>query len=383
MKSVVLLIGVVLAPALHAEALRIGDINSYRAFPAHLEPYRKGWMLAQEQINAAGGVDGRRIVVVSRDAGTSSDSTARAAQGAMGGNVHVLMGGFSAPVSSALAQYAARRKLVYVATGLFADDSQIGKGDRYTFRLRPSASMQAAMLIPEALKLRKNYWAIVYPHTAHDYEAVKTFKALLQKAQPSAVFVLEQAVPLGQLDAMGLMHQLFDAQPQAIFSSLFGTDLRDFVAAGSEKRLFRHVEVVNLLAGQPEDLALLKETAPDGWWVTGYPWNDIDYPPHKRFVAAYAARWKEPPRAGSLIGYIALTSIAQATRRAKSSQAEKLVQGFEGLETLTPLGVIEWRKSDHRSTMGSFVGQLRNKGKEAVMVRWRFEPGADHLPAEH
>jgi branched-chain amino acid transport system substrate-binding protein len=327
-------------------------------------------------------VNGRRIAVVSRDDGALPDTAVRAATRlATREKVHVLMGGFAANVSLALAQYAGRQKIVYVAAGPVADELTGAKGNRYTFRLRPSASLQAAMLLPEALRLRKRYWAIVYPHKG-DYAAASTFKAMLMKAQPNVDFVLEQAIPLGKIDAAGLVLSLFDAQPDAVFSLLSGSDLREFVLAGNALRLFAHLDVLNLHAGDPESLELLKDAAPDGWWVTGYPWNDIDYYPHRRFLADYLKRWGEPPRAGSVVGYSALLSIAQAVRRANSSRTHKLIEGLEGLETLTPLGVVEWRKSDHQTTMGTFVGQLRNKGNEAVMVRWRFESASDHLPAE-
>lgn len=367
---------------LHAQPMKIGDINSYRQYPAHLEPYRKGWRLAQETINAAGGVDGRRIEVLSRDDDGRSDTAVRlAAALATRKKVDALMGGFTANVSVALAEYAGRQKIVFVASGALTDELVGEHGNRYTFRLRTSAAVQASMLLPEALKLNKRRWAIVYAHNAHDYAAVKDFRNRLIKAQPSVDFVYEQAVPLGHIDAWGVVHWLEDNDVQAVFSTLFGADLRDFVAEGNARGLFKRVEVLNLLAGQPEERALLKGAALEGWWVTGYP-EDIDYGPHRQFLAQYMKRWGEPPRAGSVLGYTALLSIAQAARRAKSSQTEKLVEGLEGLQLATPLGMIEWRKSDHQSTMGTFVGRLGHNGKEPVMLHWRYEGTVHHLPRE-
>ena len=49
--------------------IKIGEINSYSLLPAFTEPYRKGWQLAVEQINAAGGINGKKLVVISRDDG--------------------------------------------------------------------------------------------------------------------------------------------------------------------------------------------------------------------------------------------------------------------------------------------------------------------------
>ena len=58
-----------------AQPIRLGELNSYKQFPAFLEPYRKGMELARDEINAAGGVLGRPIEIVSRDdTGTPGDA---------------------------------------------------------------------------------------------------------------------------------------------------------------------------------------------------------------------------------------------------------------------------------------------------------------------
>src|ERR1700733_15175550 len=59
------------APSAFAQSgeIKIGEINSYSLLPAFTEPYRKGWQLAVEEINAAGGVNGKKLVVISKDDG--------------------------------------------------------------------------------------------------------------------------------------------------------------------------------------------------------------------------------------------------------------------------------------------------------------------------
>ena len=51
--------------------IKIGEINSYSLLPAFTEPYRKGWQLALEEVNAAGGINGKKLVVVSRTTAAS------------------------------------------------------------------------------------------------------------------------------------------------------------------------------------------------------------------------------------------------------------------------------------------------------------------------
>src|SRR4029077_20083725 len=190
--------------------------------------------------------------------------------------------------------------------------------------LRPSTYMQTAMLIPEAVKLKKKRWAIVYPNYEYGQSATASFKKLLQQAQPDVEFVAEQASPLGKIDAGAVVQALVDAKPDAIFSSLFAADLQKFVREGNTRGLFRSTPVVNLLAGEPEYLDTLRDETPEGWWVTGYPWSEINTPEHRRFREAYEKRWKDYPRAGSVVGYTSVYTVAAAMKRAKDLDTEKL-----------------------------------------------------------
>jgi branched-chain amino acid transport system substrate-binding protein len=380
-KAALLLIAALCASLAGAQPLRVGDINSYKRFPAHLEPYRNGWRLAEEELNAAGGVNGRALEVVSRDdAGRVDEALRHAEELVTNEKVEVLMGGFTSSVSVALADFAHRRRMVYIA-GSLTDELAGRTGNRYTFTLRPSGRMQASALLREAVRMKKKRWAIVLPHNMYSYAAVKSLRNRLMKEDPGVDAVYQQTVPLGQIDAWGVVLWMEENDIQAVFSFLFGADLKEFIAAARESGLLERVQVLNLLAGQPENLAFLGESAPEGWWVTGYPADEIDYGAHPRFVAQYRERWGESPAAGSLYGYTALMAIAHALRRAKSTDAEKLVEAFEALRVPSPIGVLQWRK-DHRSTLGTFVGQLSNTGEEPSMVRWRYETSVRHLPPE-
>jgi branched-chain amino acid transport system substrate-binding protein len=154
------------------------------------------------------------------------------------------------------------------------------------------------------------------------------------------------------------------------------------VREGNTRGLFRNTAVFNLLAGEPEYLDPLKDETPAGWWVTGYPWGEINTPEHKAFRDAYQKRWKDYPRQGSVVGYTAIHAVAEALRKAKSVETEKLVEAFKGLEMRTPFGPITWRAIDHQSTMGAYVGQLAKKDGKGTMVNWRYADGANYQPAD-
>lgn len=360
------------------EALKIGEINSYKAQPAFLEPYRKGMELAVEEINAAGGVNGRPLELVIRDDNANPGDAVRQAEELLSREkVQMLVGGFLSNTGLAVSDFARQKKIVYLAGEPLTDRLTWQGGNRYTFRLRPGTYTQAAMLVPDAAKLNKKRWAVVYPNYEYGQSAVAAFKALLKAAQPDVEFVTEQASPLGKIDAGSVVQALADAQPDAIINALFGADLSKFVREGNTRGLFKDRAVVSILTGEPEYLDPLKGEAPNGWIVTGYPYAGIDTPAHKAFLAAYEARFKDYPRLGSLVGYTMIKSAAAALAKAKSTDSERIVEAFEGLEVDMPLGRISFRPQDHQSTMGAFVGLTRNVEGKGEMVDYRYLSGAD------
>ena len=365
------------------DVIKIGEINSYKAQPAFLEPYKKGWELAVEEVNAAGGVLGKPLQVISRDDNATPGDAVRVAEELVSREgVALITGTFLSNIGLAVADFAKQRKVFFLAAEPLSDKITWANGNRYTFRLRPSTYMQAAMLVPEAAKLRKKRWAIVYPNYEYGQSAAATFKTMLKGLQPDVEFVGEQATPLGRIDAGAVTQALADAKPDAIFNVLFGADLSKFVREGNTRELFKGREVVSLLTGEPEYIEPLKEEAPVGWIVTGYPYYGIPTPEHKKFFLAYFRKHNEYPKLGSVVGYATIWSIAEGIRKAKSTDTEKLIAAFKGLSLMTPLGKITYRASDNQSTMGAYLGRTKLEGTKGVMTDYVYIDGATVLPSD-
>ena len=371
------------ASVLAQGTIKLGELNSYKVFPAFLYPYKKGMELALEQANAAGGVFGRKLEIVSRDDNGNPGDAVRVAEELLSReNVQFLMGTFASNVGLAVADFAKQKKVLFIAAEPLTDKITWQNGNRYTFRLRASTYMQTAMLIPEAARLKKKRWAIVYPNYEYGQSATAAFKALLRKAQPDVEFVAEQAAPLGKIDAGAVAQALAEARPDAIFSSLFGPDLARFVREGNTRGLFKGRDVFNLLGGEPEYLDPLKDETPAGWYVTGYPWYAINTPEHKRFLDAYQRKFGDYPRLGSVVGYTTVMSAVAAMKRAGSLDSEKLVAAMEGMQVDSPFGKITYRALDHQSTMGAYVGRTALKGGRGVMTGFSYADGAKFMPSD-
>jgi branched-chain amino acid transport system substrate-binding protein len=371
------------APAAQQAPIKIGELNSYARWAAFTVPYRNGWQMALDEINQKGGVLGRKLEIVSRDDGaTTGDATRVADELVTREGVAFLFGSFLSNVGVAMADYANQKKILYLAAEPLTDAITMGQGNRFTYRIRPSNFMQVSMLVEQARLTGAKRWAIVAPNYEYGQSAAEVFKRLIKERIPGAEIVAEQYPALGKIEAGPTATAIAQAKPDGIFNVLFGADLTQFVREGNTRGLFDGKAVLSLLTGEPEWLLPLKDEVPDGWTVTGYPWDQIQDPKHKAFVEAYRARYNETPRLGSLLGYMIVYMIRDTIERAGSVETEAMLKALEDAKFDTVIGPVSIRGLDNQSTMGAWVGKLVQKGATGAMKDWQYLDGTKFLPSE-
>lgn len=391
--AILLLTGLIIppAPAVAAPAkppLRLGDITSAQRDPAFALRYRQGWTLAVEEINASGGLLGRRVEVLTRDdAGDPAKAVAQARDLVQRLQVAALFGGHTSESALALSGYADSARVPYLAVAPLSRKLTWQQGNAHTFRLRPGAWSQAAAVAPKALGRRKLKWALVYQDDESGRELASAFKALMLAFQSKSQFVYD--TPLGPATlragtAAATVKSIEAARPEALFIALTGKDLAAFVRAGQAADLFDGRPVVSLFTGYPENLTALREAnlrLPADWIITGYPRDAITSLAHQDFVAAYTARFAVPPTMASLLGYTALKSLGAAIRQAGSADSAGITTALTGLKLDTPVGEIEFRRMDHQATLGVFLGYSA-AGDSPAMDRFVLVPGTRLQPPD-
>ncbi|MEL6523827.1 MAG: ABC transporter substrate-binding protein [Pseudomonadota bacterium] len=364
------------------DTIKIGEINHYKRLAAFAEPYKLGIELALEEVNAAGGVLGKPLEFIFRDDQGDPGEAIKIAEELMTRDGAVMLTGtILSNVGLAISSLAAEKKYVYLASEPLADAIVWSKGNPYTFRLRASTHMQASMLAEEAAKTDAKTFATIAPNYAYGKDAVAAFKTALLKLKPDAEFVAEQWPALFKIDAGAEVQAIERAKPDAIYNVTFGTDLAKFVREGTDRGLFEGRVTIGLLTGEPEYLDPLKDEAPEGWIVTGYPWYDVQDEANKAFVDAYMAAYDDHPRIGSLVGYMTVQSIAAVLEKAGSTETEAIREAFADLQVATPVGEITFRAADHQATMGAFVGKTTLQDGKGIMVDWVYKDGANYLPS--
>ncbi len=367
----------------HAQGapIKIGELNSYARMAAFSVPYRNAMQLAADTINRAGGVmGGRPLEFIFRDDGSAPGDAVRVAEDLLTREGCAFIAGtFLSNVGLAVADLANQRKKLFVATEPLTDAITMAQGNRYTFRIRPSTYMQTRMLVEAARGKTQKRWAIVAPNYEYGQSAAANFKRLIASAIPGAEIVAEQYPALGRVDAGATVGALAQARPDAIFNVLFGTDLTAFVREGNTRGLFERRFVLSLLSGEPEYMLPLGDECPEGWIVTGYPWEQIDAPVHKAAIDAYRARFNDTPRKGSLLGYVTVQMLAALLNKANSTETEALVDAFKDLRTDTIVGPVTMRGIDQQSTLGTWVGETVLRGRAGAMRNIRYADGADFM----
>ena len=298
-----------------AQTIKLGEINEYKQFPAFLDPYRKGMELAVDEINAR-----RRRARAASSRSCRATTTARRATPcasprscSRAKRSTLLMGTFASNVGLAVADLAKRRQVLFIAAEPLTDKIVWESGNKYTFRLRASTYMQTAMLVPDAVKAGKKRWAIVYPNYEYGQAATATFKQQMQAQQGARPRVRRAGGAARQDRARRRRAGAGRRASPTRSSRRCSVPISRASSAKAQLRgLFKDRPVFNLLGGEPEYLDPLKDEAPIGWYVTGYPWYAIDTPEHKRFLDAYQAKFNDYPRLGSVVGYSAVKTAAAA-----------------------------------------------------------------------
>lgn len=367
-------------------SIKIGEINSYSGIAAGFTlPYRQAVEMAVDEVNAGGGLLGRKVEVLFRDDKGNPAEAIKHAQGLVAEEkVSLLAGTFLSNVGLAVSDFARQNRIPFVAAEPLTEALTWSQGHRDVFRVRPNTYSQGRVLAERAAKLPYRKWAVIGPNYEYGHRAWETFWARLKELKPDVQVVAEHWPTLGQIEPSGYVTALQSEKPDAVYVSLFGSDWIAFVREASQRGLFQRAFFVGILLGEPEYMDPLKLEAPEGMLVTGYPWYDIQTPAHREFVAKFEKRTGRTPVMGSLVGYITFLSIFGAIRKAQSTEAEKLVAALEGLRVETPIGPITFRTFDHQSTMGCWVGMTKrdpNRGV-GIMLNWEYVPGDKLLPSE-
>lgn len=382
--SLLLLSLIIVSPARAADTVKIGELFCYTACSDTAKFWRNGWTMALNEVNAAGGVLGKPLEVISRDSkGSPPDALQALNEFTDRENIEVIFGTLYDHVSLATVGFAKQKQVLFMK-GFGGSNNLSGKeGHDLYFQIEPPISAWIGPLADKAAASGKKRWAFL----AADYEfgraLVDQFKKDLNARVPDVEFVETQWFPIGKLNAGPTVQALSRTKPDGIFNLVFEGDYARFLREGRKRELFKGRMIINPVAAHPGFIRQLGDEAPKGWLsASGYPAKQFKDEAHKAFVKKYEVLHQETPSLGAYYGYITLKILAEAINDAQSTAPKDVANALTSVTFETPDQKVTFRALDGLSNRGVYIGETGFYGGLPTMVNWQYIDSAPYLPSE-
>ncbi len=344
-------------PALAGDPIKVGlPLPLTGAQAAFGETKRNAYEMAAEEINAAGGVDGRPLVLVLKDTGGEPDTAASVAQELIRvDKVTLLAGEYSSACSLAVAEVAQRYAIPYLVDSATADEVTEQEW-QYVFRLTPPAGLFAQSLcgfFREVVKPRS--MAIVYERSEYGSSVARAMRSWCRET--GVHVTVDESYEPGLLGFTAVISQLKEAKPDVVYLASY-LDASPIVRQARAQGLSP-----KLLAGGAGGFVLPDFVAKGGQAVenvvTAALWSPVvEFPGAGEFAETYKARYGDYPTYHSAEAYACICVIDDALRRAASTDPERLRAALVDTELVTVLGPVRFEK----------FGKHLNQNRGSTMV---------------
>ena len=358
------------APAAPAAAqgkpIRIGEINSYSGLATvYTFPYREGLLMAAKEINDAGGVLGRPIEFVFRDDKLKPDEAVKAARELVSQEkVDFLAGCISSGVGLAISAYAKDTKTLYFATHCQTSRLTWDDGHPYIAHTTNNVNQYVRAIAKKASTFPYKKWAHISPDYEYGHNVWDEFIGYLKALKPDVEVSQQNWPKLGETDHSAYITALLQSGADAFISSVWGAQEIAFVKQARPFGLLQKIPFFSASVGNPDELEPLAKEAPVGAITPGFAWYDEGmqkrHPALMEWVNKFQTQAKKPPTLGASWGYASAYIIAEAIRRAKSTDTDKVIAALdEGFDMQFPWGKVVMRGCDHQAIPPQWVGKVK------------------------
>jgi branched-chain amino acid transport system substrate-binding protein len=350
--------------ALAQEPIRIGAMYPLTGGGAiYGVPAMAGHQLAIEELNAKGGILGRKVETIERDDKMNpSAASATMKELITKDKVHIVLGGLSSAVGLGMSEVSKQEKVVYLSTIPKTIQMTTDKLHKHVFRIASNTDLEGDTLALIAGKTGVKsicHLQLDYAY-GHDLEA-GVLKALPKHA-PNAKVVLTLKPKLNATDFNAFIPQVMAAGCDGVISGLWGPHFVSWVKQAAPLGFFQKIKWISGGEIAAHEIAgELKGEYPDNVWSNTYElWYHSVDPSHKAFQTALAKKLgtNETPQ-WSLLGYNGVLFAAAAIEKAKSTDSDKIAEALEGVTVKTPVGPLTIDAKSHQSNTGQFWGPMK------------------------
>jgi len=334
------------------------------------EPASKGAQMFVDEVNAKGGVLGRKLELLPRDTKGNADEAVRVSRELiLKENVDFLVGTLTSAEGPAVSVVAKENKVVFIAP--IPKTDQLTAPDKlhpYVFRVAANTTMEGRSAAEIVAKWPVTRVATISPDYAYGQDVTKSFVEHLKKIKPSVQIVDQQWPKLGEPDYTPFINAQMAKKPEAVFSSLWGGHFVNFAKQAKPLGYFDAVKY-NFIgvgeAGSPESTKAMGKDYPVGIWGNSYDafyWGET--PAHRDYVARLSKYLKdEYPSSWAIQGYTGMQFLAEAIKKAAATDSDKVSKALLGLTIDTPVGKLTIREKDHQANRGQLYGKTVKDAK--------------------
>jgi branched-chain amino acid transport system substrate-binding protein len=328
-----------------------------------------GCQLALEQINAKGGILGRKALLLVEDSTSGDAGTAvqKARKLIERDQVNFLLGNVNSALSLAMAQVSNEKGVFHIVPGGHTDPVTGTSCHWNVFRTCNTTTMEANAVASTLIKSVGKKWYYITP----DYAYGHTLQEGLEKAASKlgGTKAGGDLTPLGTTDFSSYLIKAQAANPDVIMFLVQGDDminaLKQAVQFGLDKRPGLH------LAGAQQELESLEGLPPEarvGTWVFEWYWKQPGVPHVAEFVAAVKKRTGKVPTARTWFGFVSTWACALAANQAMSLSAVKMAKALGGMKLPPEIGLmpnpVYYHPDTHQLMTTLYVGNAQPKGSE-------------------
>ncbi len=330
------------------------------------EPSLKGAQMYVDEVNAKGGVLGRKIELLVRDTKGNADEAVRIARDLiLRENVDFLVGTLTSAEGPAVSPVAKENKTVFVVPVVKTDQLTTPANlHPYVFRTATTTTIEGRTAAELMAKWQVKTVATMSPDYAFGQDLTRAFVTHLKKLRPDIEIIDQQWPKLGEADYTPFINAQMAKKPDAVFSSLWGGHFVTFVKQARPLKYFEAVKFNVLAAGEAgaiETAKAMGDDYPVGIWANAYDaFNWENGPPqHKEYIARLRAYTKEEhPSSWPITGYIGMQMLTAAITKAGSTDSDKVAKAMFEISVDTPIGKQTFRTKDHQANRAQFWGKM-------------------------
>ncbi len=314
---------------------------------------QQGLAMAVEEINGTGGILGRKVEYrMEDDESKPAEGARKARRLALEWGAHALVGINHSGVAIQVCALLPELRTILLIPCASAPSVTNEKFTRYTFRTKPNSYQLAAAGAYRLKDQPWKRWTVIGPDYSYGHESWEAFIFHLKRVRPDVEVLEVQAWPkFAAGDYQSHIAKILDARPDAVYCSLWGGDMINFIKQANQFRFFEKAALATEAGLSTEIFYALGKAIPEGLWSAshGYWFEHPDTPGNREFVRRFLKQFGEYPHVTAHDTYAAIHAYRKAVEKAGTTDAEAVAAALEGLEFETPAYRAVIRKEDHQA----------------------------------